>query len=542
MINSLGLREEEQGDTPLQIRLTQLVGKIVKVGVVTALILFLILFIKFLAQLHGSQMNASEKGQQFVQILIISTIVLVIAVPEGLPLAVTLALAYTTTRMLKDNNLVRVLKSCETMGNATTICSDKTGTLTQNKMTVVAATLGVPTTTGELSREGDMITEFHKERFTHDAKHSDIHLQTLFSQLSADTKTLICQSVAINSTAFEGLNEQGMEGFVGSKTETALLEMARKYLDMDHLSTERDKVTVVQHIPFNPERKCMGVVVEAQLEGRTIHRLFAKGASEVMLKYSDRALDVESPGEVSASLTEEDRTTLSRVITNYASQSLRTLALSYRDLPQWVRPGSIALSNDQEAEAELDELFQDMTWIGIVGIRDPLRPGVVKAVRDCQNAGVMVRMVTGDSLITAEAVARECGILDPSGICMEGPEFRSLSSARLNEVIPHLQVLARSSPQDKYFLVKHLKEMGETVAVTGDGTNDGPALRIADVGFSMGISGTEVAKEASDIVLMDDNFASIVKSIMWGRCINDAVKKFLQVVSILSNADATSFS
>ena len=183
-----------------------------------------------------------------------------------------------------------------------------------------------------------------------------------------------------------------------------------------------------------------------------------------------------------------------------------------------------------------------MTWIGIVGIRDPLRLGVVKAVQDCQNAGVKVRMVTGDNLFTAKAVALECGILGPSGIIMEGPQFRRLSSVELNEIIPRLDVLARSSPQDKYLLVKHLKEMGETVAVTGDGTNDGPALRIADVGFSMGISGTEVAKEASDIILMDDNFASIVKSIMWGRCITDAVKKFLQVVFILSNADTTPVS
>ena len=534
MINSLALREEEQGDTPLQIRLGQLVGRIVWVGSITAIILFLILFIKFLTQLHGSQLDSSAKGQQFVQILIISTIVLVIAVPEGLPLAVTLALAYTTTRMLKDNNLVRVLKSCETMGNATTICSDKTGTLTQNQMTVVAATFGVPTKDGELYRESDTSTESYEAQKGVD---SDISLKALFSQLSTDTKALLRQSIAINSTAFEGVDAQGIKGFIGSKTETALLEMAKKYLDMSDLSTERDNVTVVQHIPFNPERKWMGVIVKAQLDGQTIHRLFVKGASEILLKHSDRAL-VESSGEVSAYLTEEDRTTLTNVIDNYANQSLRTLAVSYRNLPQWSRPEPIQLSNHNQATAELDELFQDMTWIGIVGIKDPLRSGVVKAVQDCQNAGVKVIMVTGDSIITAKAIATECRILDESGIAMEGSQFRSLSSAQLNEIIPRLQVLARSSPQDKYSLVKYLKEMGETVAVTGDGTNDGPALKIADVGFAMGISGTEVAKEASDIIIMDDNFASIVKSIMWGRCISDAVKKFLQVVSVLSNADA----
>ena len=351
LINCLGLREEEQADTPLQVRLGQLVGTIVKVGSITALLLFVILLIKFFTQLHGSQLNPSAKGQLFVQILIISTIVLVIAVPEGLPLAVTLALAYTTTRMLKDNNLVRVLKACETMGNATTICSDKTGTLTQNKMTVVAATLGVPDKAGGLYSESDANAESYKpqqERFTYDttqAIDSDIPLRALFSRVSTDTKDLLRQSIAINSSAFEGLDAERKEGFVGSKTETALLEMARKYLDMEHLSTERDNVTVVQHIPFNPERKCMGVVVKAQLDGRTIHRLFAKGASEILLKCSDRALEVESPGEVSASLTEEDRAILSSVIENYASQSLRTLALSYRNLPQWPPLDPIPLSN-----------------------------------------------------------------------------------------------------------------------------------------------------------------------------------------------------
>lgn len=169
-----------------------------------------------------------------------------------------------------------------------------------------------------------------------------------------------------------------------------------------------------------------------------------------------------------------------------------------------------------------------MTLIGIVGIEDPLRDGVREAVKDCSKAGVLVKMCTGDNVLTARSIALQCGIFTPGGIIMEGPVFRQLDKPDLLEVVPRLQVLARSSPEDKKLLVETLRSLGNVVGVTGDGTNDGPALKTADVGFSMGLSGTEVAKEASDIILMDDNFASIVKAIMWGRCVNDAVRKFLQ--------------
>jgi Ca2+-transporting ATPase len=218
---------------------------------------------------------------------------------------------------------------------------------------------------------------------------------------------------------------------------------------------------------------------------------------------------------------------LNGIVSNYANRSLRTIALLFRDFSEWPPRG--ALSPDDKKQADFDKIFKDMTFFGVVGIQDPLRPGVEKAVHDCQVAGVFVRMVTGDNIMTAKAIATECGIFTPGGIAMEGPVFRKLSSKQLTQVIPRLQVLARSSPEDKKLLVGHLKKLGETVAVTGDGTNDAPALKTADVGFSMGIAGTEVAKEASAIILMDDNFASIVKAISWGRTVNDAVKKFLQV-------------
>lgn len=450
--------------------------------------LFVVLFIKFLVELRGSNLNGGEKGQEFIQILILALIILVIAVPEGLPLAVTLALAYATTRMLKDHNLVRVLRACETMGNATTICSDKTGTLTQNKMTVVAVTLGV--------------------------SHSDCNtaLQNslrYLSELPDEVKALLRQSIAINSTAFESTDAYGGKEFIGSKSETSLLELSQTYLGMDNLSTERNNISVVQMFPFSSERKRMGAVVKLP----KTYRLFVKGASEIVLT---RCAHVLSSMDMSTNtLSEHDRQSIRDTIDSYASQPLRTIGLAYRDFSKW--------PNDLDVDTS-------MTWIGVMGIRDPLRSGVVKAVRDCQHAGVFVRMVTGDNVVTAKAIATECGIFTAGGIIMEGPQFRTLDPLQMDQILPRLQVLARSSPEDKRILVSRLKRLGNTVAVTGDGTNDGPALRTADVGFSMGIAGTEVAKEASSIILMDDDFASIVKAILWGRCVNDAVKKFLQVI------------
>jgi P-type Ca2+ transporter type 2C len=227
-------------------------------------------------------------------------------------------------------------------------------------------------------------------------------------------------------------------------------------------------------------------------------------------------------------LSEQDRKVIEDTIMDYATNSLRTIGLVYRDFYQWPPQGA-RVAGDDKTQADFNDIFVDTVFIGVVGIMDPLRPGVAKAVEDCRKAGVFVRMVTGDNVLTAKAIATECGIFTRGGIVMEGPKFRTLSPAQMDQIIPRLQVLARSSPEDKRILVKRLKELGETVAVTGDGTNDGPALKMADVGFSMGIAGTEVAKEASSIILMDDNFASIVKAIMWGRCVSDAVKKFLQV-------------
>lgn len=491
--------------TPLQVKLGKLADYIGYLGTAAATILFLVLFIRFLVQLPHDGMSGPARGRAFLDVLIVAITVIVVAIPEGLPLAVTLSLAFATTRMVKENNLVRILRACETMGNATVICSDKTGTLTQNRMTVVASKLGL---SFDLIKPGEL--DF-----------SSVHKAA--RSLSQAVQDLFVKSIAINSTAFEG-QEGGKETFIGSKTEVAMLDLLQKYFDL-HLSRERDGAVISQLIPFDSKRKCMGVVVQLP-SGQ--YRLLVKGAAELMLEKATRVITNSSQGPLSTvELSQEDKSMLSETIVSYSKRSLRNIGMLYRDFPSWP-PAGVRVFRDDPTSAEFEDVFHDMVWVGLVGIQDPLRPEVPHAIEQCNMAGVAVKMVTGDNLTTAVAISEECGIKTPDGIAMEGPKFRQLSDEEMNRIIPRLQVLARSSPDDKRILVERLKLLGETVAVTGDGTNDGPALKTADVGFSMGIGGTEVAKEASAIILLDDNFKSIVTAIAWGRAVNDAVAKFLQ--------------
>ncbi|KAL4742952.1 hypothetical protein BDV11DRAFT_179843 [Aspergillus similis] len=515
----MSLQDEGQ-TTPLQTKLNVLAEYIAKLGLAAGLLLFVVLFIKFLAQLK-SLGNADEKGQAFLQIFIVAVTVIVVAVPEGLPLAVTLALAFATTRMLKDNNLVRLLRACETMGNATTICSDKTGTLTENKMTAVAATLGTGTRFGGRSQASSP-TNRNEDRQADSG--NDLSPSEFASSLSKPAKELLLDSIVLNSTAFEG-EQEGTMTFIGSKTETALLGFARTYLGLGSLSEARDNASIVQMVPFDSGRKCMAVVIK--IDNGKKYRMLVKGASEVLLAKSTRIVRNPTQNLEEGPLDNKDRSKLDETINKYATQSLRTIGLVYRDFTEWPPRGAPTQEEDRSLAA-FDPIFKDMVMFGVFGIQDPLRAGVTESVQQCQRAGVFVRMVTGDNIVTAKAIAQECGIFTPGGVAIEGPKFRKLSSRQMTQIIPRLQVLARSSPDDKKILVSQLKKLGETVAVTGDGTNDAQALKTADVGFSMGITGTEVAKEASDIILMDDNFASIVKAMAWGRTVNDAVKKFLQ--------------
>lgn len=419
--------------------------------------------------------------------------------------------------MLKDNNLVRVLAACETMGNATTICSDKTGTLTQNRMAVVAGTFG---------------SSF---RFLKDppASRTDlVDIQHIKDKIPEAVRNFLNQAMAINSTAFENTNSVGDTSLVGNKTETAMLNFAKDYMRSEPFELLRTFWQVEEVFPFSSSRKSMATVIRIPTEsGRPIYRVHIKGASELLLSKCKRLVSMHDPSYeghlindpnnysiATRAITVANRVRISKIIQSYATRCLRTLAICYQDFDSW------------PSQRKLEEVINlgQLTLLGIVGIEDPLRYGVTDAVEACQKAGVCVRMVTGDNMLTAKSIARQCGIYTYGAMAMDGFTFRKLSHKQRLQILPQLRVLARTSPEDKRLLVNALRELGEIVAVTGDGTNDGPALKAADVGFSMGIAGTEVAKEASSIILMDDNFSSIVRAISWGRCVNDSVKKFLQ--------------
>ncbi|KAG0083100.1 hypothetical protein BGZ93_002034, partial [Podila epicladia] len=525
----MSLRTEPE-DTPLQVKLNLLAERIAKLGSLAALLMLIVLIIRYFVGFKKNGIPSSaDIVQSLVDIVIAAITVVVVAVPEGLPLAVTLALAFATTRMLKDNNLVRVLAACETMGNATTVCSDKTGTLTQNRMTVVTGTLGINTRFIADAPEGET-----NARASIPINRNAFPTSQLVNNLPEAVTKLMHEAIAINSSAFESEDDKGNLSFIGSKTEVALLDFSKKIGGADY-RTLREATPIVHLYPFSSERKSMATIVQI---GPNKFRLHAKGASEIIMKRCDKVIQLSSSGD--NPLSEKDRmadmtelelssdlqTQVHKTIISYATQSLRTIGIAYRDFESWP-PAGVDLNVDGEVPfAAVAE--SHLTLIGVVGIEDPLRDGVPEAVLACQRAGVFVRMVTGDNILTAKSIATQCGIYTQGGIIMEGPKFRALSIDEMDAVIPRLQVLARSSPEDKKILVGRLKAMGEIVAVTGDGTNDGPALKMSDVGFSMGIAGTEVAKEASAIILMDDNFSSIVKAILWGRAVNDAVKKFLQ--------------
>ncbi|KAL2914130.1 plasma membrane calcium [Polyrhizophydium stewartii] len=539
-VNSLNGRsllalEVEPEATPLQEKLGRIADMIAKFGVAAAIAMVVVLLVAYFIASPPSTKDSFAITQDVISLLILAITVVVVAVPEGLPLAVTISLAHATLRMLKDNNLVRHLAACETMGNATTICSDKTGTLTMNKMTVVQGVL----------------LETHFE-------HADIPA-TVSAKLRGDKASaqqtaafaklldLVAASLNVNSTAAETRNKDGEIAFNGSKTEVALLEFTR-LLGFEY-AKHRDAVKLTAIAPFSSERKRMSCIMrqpadtafEAALgldadeaaPAGAAHRdwVCAKGASEIILGLSDRFVDGD--GRVRP-MTAAKRAEFAGIIESFASQALRTIGAAIRPVPPAHAAAAAAATdasngdgNGDGAEVEIPD-SERLIFVGLFGILDPLRPEVPAAVASCQSAGIVVRMVTGDNIATARAIARSCGILTADGVAMEGPVFRALPQDELDAVLPRLQVLARSSPLDKQILVNSLKRLGHTVAVTGDGTNDAPALAAADVGFSMGIAGTEVSKEASDIVLMDDNFASLVKAVVWGRCVYDSIRKFLQ--------------
>jgi Ca2+-transporting ATPase len=467
--------------------------------------------------------------------LIISVTLVVVAVPEGLPLAVTLALAFATKRMTKENLLVRVLASCETAGGANVVCTDKTGTLTLNEMQIVAMSLGVTAKGVRRLEENSGRTNANKvadESGTIELENSrqgrsdfTFDLTELNTIATPTMQRLLNDSFTINSTAYEEIDgETGKTVINGSKTEAAMLLLGRE-VGWTGATETREKADVVQVFPFSSEVKAMATAI--RLPNGKI-RLLVKGASEILLKVCTTHVDIDNAegrakdGEIKViRFTEETMTNLQRTIYFYASQCLRTIAVCYKDYDSFpVAQG--------EQELLLQDLAKDLTMLTVVAIEDPLRPGVIESVAKCNRAGVQVKMCTGDNVLTARSIATQCGMYSPGGIVIEGPSFRKLTHQERLEIVPRLQVMARSSPEDKRLLVESLRELGNIVCVTGDGSNDAPALKAAQIGFAMGISGTEVAKEASDVIVMDDSFASLTLAIKWGRCVNDSVRKFLQ--------------
>uniref|UniRef100_A0A8C4TCB0 Calcium-transporting ATPase n=1 Tax=Erpetoichthys calabaricus TaxID=27687 RepID=A0A8C4TCB0_ERPCA len=495
----------------LQGKLTKLAVQIGKAGLIMSAITVIILVLYFSIDNFVIQKRQWLPEctpiyiQYFVKFFIIGVTVLVVAVPEGLPLAVTISLAYSVKKMMKDNNLVRHLDACETMGNATAICSDKTGTLTTNRMTAVQAYIG------------------------------DVHFKDIPDPEAIPSKTLdlLIHAIAINSAYTTKIlppdKDGGLPKQVGNKTECGLLglvlDLKRDYQPIRDMLPEEKLYKVYT---FNSVRKSMSTVTKLP-DGS--FRMYSKGASEIILKKCSRILNAVGESRIFKPRDRDEM--VKKVIEPMACDGLRTICVAYRDFP----------ANPEPEWDKENDILTDLSCICVVGIEDPVRPEVPEAIRKCQRAGITVRMVTGDNINTARAIAIKCGIIHPGEdfLCIDGKEFNrrirnekgEVEQERIDKIWPKLRVLARSSPTDKHTLVKGIidstmSDQRQVVAVTGDGTNDGPALKKADVGFAMGIAGTDVAKEASDIILTDDNFTSIVKAVMWGRNVYDSISKFLQ--------------
>ena len=404
-----------------------------------------------------------------LQTAMIAVTLIVVSVPEGLPMAVTLSLAYSMRRMLKTNNLVRKMHACETMGATTVICTDKTGTLTQNQMRI------------------------HKTNFYGLPENQQLG--------NDETSMLIAEGIAVNSTASLNLADPDKPQVLGNPTEGALLLWLRSN-GMDYQAL-KDKATVTEELPFSTERKYMATIVKSEL-GKLV--LYVKGAPEIIYSLCSNTC---------GNVTKE---AIDKQLLEYQNQAMRTLGFAYK-----------VLSGSDAPIADGKVVANDLTFLGIVAIADPVRADVPDAVRECLDAGIAVKIVTGDTPGTAKEIGRQIGLWtenDTDRNIITGPEFAALSDKELSDRILDLKIISRARPMDKKRLVETLQSKGQVVAVTGDGTNDAPALKAAQVGLSMG-DGTSVAKEASDITIIDNSFASIGRAVMWGRSLYQNIQRFI---------------
>ena len=469
--------EQSQEQTPLNLQLTKLANLIGKVGFTIATLTFVIFTAKDLyAYLSVTAVTDWHQWLEIARIVLkyfmMAVTLIVVAVPEGLPMSVTLSLALNMRRMLKTNNLVRKMHACETMGAITVICTDKTGTLTQNLMQV------------------------------YDAK------------LDEAQKNLIAEGIATNSTAFlEEKEGEGKPSGVGNPTEVALLLWLNEQ-GMDYISL-RNQAKTVNQLTFSTERKYMATLVDSSVLNTRV--LYVKGAPEIVMG--------------KCNLEESRVKQYNEQLLAYQNQAMRTLGVAYKVIPE-------------NSSTDCAELVKEggLTFMGIFAISDPIRPDVPDAVKKCQSAGIRVKIVTGDTPGTATEIARQIGLWtseDTERNRITGVEFAALSDEEALERVVDLKVMSRARPMDKQRLVQLLQQKGEVVAVTGDGTNDAPALNHAQVGLSMG-TGTSVAKEASDITLLDDSFHSIATAVMWGRSLYKNIQRFIvfqltiNVVALLS--------
>lgn len=417
-----------------------------------------------------------EAAGRILQYFMVAVTLIVVAVPEGLPMSVTLSLALSMRKMLKANNLVRKMHACETMGATTVICTDKTGTLTQNQMTVFK--------TNFFCRNGNPLS-------------------------NNENDNIIKESISVNSTAYLDYSDSAHIKTIGNPTEAALLYWLHKnevnYLDI------REDVTVVEQLTFSTERKYMATLVESPLLGKRV--LYVKGAPEIVLENCNNVLFENELKSIPAASP-----IIEELLLQYQNQAMRTLGFAYEIIND---------NNDRFQNGKL--VNTNLTYLGVVAISDPVREDVPAAVNTCLNAGIDIKIVTGDTPGTAKEVGRQIGIWNESDKIhniITGIEFEALNDDEAAERVKHLKIMCRARPTDKQRLVQLLQRNGSVVAVTGDGTNDAPALNHAHVGLSMG-SGTAVAKEASDITLLDDSFNSIASAVMWGRSVYQNIQRFI---------------